>query len=443
MKLPLRLHLGEMARLATPVMLSRAGLMTMTMVNLVFLGRAEVAEVAYMAAATVPINILMIACNGMMSGTLVTSSHAVGRGDLAEAGQVWRRSLPFALVAGAVAIALGAFGERFLILTGQSTVIAAGAGQVMQVLMLSLPGNALFLTTAFFLESIKRPLPAVWAIALGNMVNVALNWALVFGHAGVPAMGAVGSALATTAARSAMALALIAYVLLMPDHRRFAVRRRPRATWRDGAAARSLGYAGGASAALEASAFGTMMLFAGWFGAATLAGYAIALNAWSVVFMLALGLGIGNAVRVGHAIGAGDRPGAREAGWVGLGVVIVVITAIAIGFALFRGPLAAIFTDEPALAGEAAAMLLMCAWVMTVDGAKMVMMSAVRATGDRWTPTSVQVVTNFGIMVPLAYGLAFPLQFGPAGLFIGMLAAVAAQLAFLLLRFVRRTAPAR
>jgi MATE family multidrug resistance protein len=439
LKLPLQAHLREMAQLATPVMLSRAGLMTMAMVNLAFLGRAGVDEVAFMAAAGVPVGILMIGCNGLMTGTLVACSHAVGRGDPGEAGQVWRRSLPFALAAGTLAIGLGAFGEAFLLATGQSAVIAAGASTVMLVLFLSLPGNALFLTTAFFLESIKRPLPAVWAIALGNVVNIALNWMLVFGHAGVPAM-AVGSALATTAARTAMALALIAYVLVMPDHRRYAVRRRPRATWRDGAPARSLGYAGGASATLEASAFGAMMLFAGWFGATALAGYAIALNAWSVVFMLALGLGIGNAVRVGHAIGAGDRPGAREAGWVGLCAVLVVMTAIAIGFALFRRPLAAIFTDEPALAAEAAVMLSMCAWVMTVDSAKVVMMSMVRATGDRWTPTYVQVVTNFGIMVPLAYALAFPLQIGPAGLFLAMLVAVAAQLAFLLYRFVRRTA---
>lgn len=438
MRQALRLHLREMGRLATPVVLSRTGIMAMALVNLAFLGRAGTEEVAFMAAAGVPVGVVLVACNGMMSGTLVGAAHALGRGAPDEAGQVWRRSLPFAVLVGALGAAVCLMGEPFLRAAGQDAALVAGAAPVLAILALSLPGNALFFATAFFLEAIKRPMPAVAAIVLANLVNAALNWLLVSGHLGAPAMGAAGSAIATSAARYAMALVLIAYVLLMGDHRRFAVRRRPAGWWRDGRPVRAVGYAAGASAGLESAAFGAMTLFAGWFGATTLAAYSIALNAWTLVFMAGIGLGIGTAVRVGHATGAGDRPAMREAGWVGLGVVASFMAAVSLCFVAFADQLAALFTDDPGLAREAAAMLAMCAWVMTIDSAKSVMLQAVRGTGDTWVPTAAQFVLVFGVMVPCAYVLAFPMGFGPAGLFLGMLAAATASLTFLAWRFRRR-----
>jgi MATE family multidrug resistance protein len=438
MHLPLRTHLAEMGRLATPVVLSRTGIMAMALVNLAFLGRAGIDEVAYMAAASVPVGVVLVACNGMMSGTLVGAAHALGRGEAQEAGQVWRRSLPFAFLVGAIGAGICLFGELVLRATGQAAAIAAGAAPVLHILGLSLPANALFFASAFFLEAIKRPMPAVAAIQLANLVNAGLNWMLVFGHLGAPALGAAGSAIATTAARCIMALALIAYVVLMPDHRRYAVRRRPEAWWRDGRMQRSVGYAAGTSSGLESAAFGAMTLFAGWFGATTLAAYAIALNAWTLMFMAGIGLGIGTAVRVGHATGAGDRRAMREAGWVGLGVVVAFMAIVALCFVVFKRPLVALFTADPTLVREAAAMLAMCAWVMTIDSAKSVMLQAVRGTGDTWIPTMAQFLLVFGVMVPSAYVLAFTLGLGPAGLFLGMLAAAIASLAFLAWRFWRR-----
>lgn len=436
MRQPLHYHLAEMARLAAPVVVSRTGLMTMAVVNLAFLGRIGVNEVAFMAAAGVPLTIIMVACNGLTTGTLVMASHAYGRSDMAEAGRVWRRSLPFAALVGFIGAILCLGGEWILRATGQDSAVAAGAAQVLHILGFSLPGNALFLTTAFFLEAIKRPMPAVAVIVVANLLNAGLNLVLVFGE---PAMGAVGSAIATSAARWFMALALVAYVLLMPGHAVYAVRDKVVRWWADSAAARQIGYASGVSAALEASAFGSMTLFAGWFGATTLAAYAIALNAWSLVFMSAIGLGIGAAVRVGHAAGAGDRPGMREAGWVALAIGFVMMAPISVSFAAFSDAIASIFTSNPGLRAGSAAMLTMCAWVMLIDSGKTVMVQAVRATGDTWVPTRAQFVLVFGVMVPSAYVLAFPLGFGPSGLFLGMLAAASGSLAFMCWRFWMRS----
>jgi MATE family multidrug resistance protein len=309
---------------------------------------------------------------------------------------------------------------------------------VLAILGLCLPGTTLFVTTTFFLEAIKRPLPGMVTILIANLLNAFLNWAFVFGNLGLPAMGAEGSALATSITRLVMAAMLIGYVLTMPGHARFAVRERPTGGWRAGAKARQMGYATGASYGLEAAAFGSMSVYAGWLGVLDLAAWSIALNAMSFVFMIAVGLGVGAAVRVGHARGRGDHRAMATSGWVGLGATFIAMGLASLGFLAFATPLARLFTGDPALMALAAATLAMASWVMVADGGQGMMLSAVRATGDTWVPTAMHFAAYFGVMIPLAWLLAFPLRLGAAGLFLGILAASVVAVSLLSWRFHRR-----
>lgn len=442
----IRHHVTELLRLSAPVIVARTGILTMSIVDVAFLGRAGAEQVAFMAIAGVAIGTMIVASIGLMVGTMVETAQAYGAGDVSECGQVWRRSLLYAAVAGAIGAVLCLFGEPLFRATGQTPEIAAGAGRVLAILGLCLPGTTLFVTTTFFLEAIKRPLPGMVTILVANLVNALLNWIFVPGNLGAPALGAEGSAIATSATRFLMAGLLIGYVLVMPDHRRYGVRARPRggwaAQWSAGAKARHMGYASGASYGLEAAAFGSMSIFAGWLGVLELAAWSIALNTMSMVFMTAVGLGVGASVRVGHARGRGDRHEMAVAGWVGLGATAVAMGIASLGFLFLNQPLARVFTEDPALLSLAAAMLAMAAWVMVVDGSQGMMLSAVRATGDTWIPTLMHFTAYFGVMIPLAWALAFPAGLGAAGLFLGILGASIVAAGLLSWRFHRRCAVA-
>lgn len=433
-------HLGDLLRLSAPVIVARTGIMTMSLVDVAFLGRVGADQVAFMAIAGVAVGTMIVGSIGLMVGTMVEASHALGAGAERECGQVWRRSLPYALAAGVAGAVLCLFGEPLFRAIGQTPEVAHGGGRVLAVLGLCLPGTTLFVTTTFFLEAIRRPLPGMVVILVANVLNAFLNWVFVLGNLGAPPMGAEGSALATSITRLAMAALLIGYVLAMPGHRRFGVRERPRDAWRAGARARHLGYATGASYALEAAAFGSMSVFAGWLGVRELAAWSIALNAMSFVFMIAVGLGVGSAVRVGHARGRGDRGAMAAAGWVGLGTTAIAMGLASLGFLVFAQPLARLFTDEPALLALAAAALAMAGWVMVADGGQGMMLSAVRATGDAWVPTAMHFASYFGVMIPLAWLLAFPLGLGMKGLFLAILAASMVAVTLLSWRFHRRCA---
>lgn len=438
---PLSRQLWELLRLSGPVIVSRTGIIAMGVVDIAFLGRAGAEQVAYMTIAGMFIGTIIVGSIGLMVGTMVEAAYAFGAGDERECGQVWRRSLPYALVVGVGGAAACILGGPFYRLTGQDPDIARGGAGVLLILGLCLPGTALFVTTTFFLEAIKRPLPGMVTILLANLLNAFLNWVFVFGHLGSPSLGAEGSAIATAVTRSAMALGLIAYVLVMADRRRFAVRERPSHPWRDGARARNMGYATGASYGFEAAAFGSMSLFAGWLGPVELAGWGIAINAMALVFMTAVGLGVGTSVRVGHARGRADRREMATAGWLGLGATSLAMGLACLGFWLLPNQLATVFTDDPALLGVGAAMLSMAAWVMVADGGQGVMLSAVRGTGDTWVPTAMHFAAYFGVMIPLAWVLTFPLGLGAAGLFLAILAASIVAVALLSWRFHRRCRP--
>lgn len=104
-----------------------------------------------------------------------------GAGEHAECGAVWRRAVLYAFTLGLAGGALCTLGEPLLLAFGQSPEIAAGGGAVMLVFGLALPPALVGIATTFFLEGIRRPLPGMIVAVLANLLNVFLNWVLVWG----------------------------------------------------------------------------------------------------------------------------------------------------------------------------------------------------------------------------------------------------------------------
>ncbi|HYE52203.1 MAG TPA: MATE family efflux transporter [Azospirillaceae bacterium] len=431
----LRRHVGDLLRLAFPVMVARAGIIMMAVVDTLFVGRAGTLELAYLGLGSTPVGVLFAIVVGLLLGTIVMTSQALGAGTPTACGAVWRQSLPYAVLVGGVVLALCLFAEPFFLLTGQDPDIARGGAEVIRVLGYGMPAAALYISTAFFLEGIKRPLPGMVAMLLANVANVGLNWALVFGHLGFPAMGAVGAAWATTTLRWATAAGLIAYVLLMRDHAVYGARGALGGWLRDGGEQRRLGYAAGLSQGLEASAFGALGLFAGLLGPLALGAYTVGLNLIAFPFMAALGLASATAVRVGEAHGAGDRREAVTAGWTGLGVTAAILAVVGVGFGVAPGAIAGAFAADAALVAAIVPLVGFSAWILVADGGQVVMASALRGRGDAWIPTALHFVSYYAVMVPVAAALAFWAGRGVLGLFEGIFVASVVSVLILSVRF--------
>ena len=432
----LRRHLTELIRLAAPVVVTRAGILTMAAVDVAMLGRTTVDQVAYHGLGVAPFVVITVTGIGLLFGTVVMTSHAVGREQFAECGPVWRRSLPYAALLGLIAAALCFCGTPFFLFTGQLEDIALGAGSVIAILGLGAPGTLMFTTTAFFLEGLRRPLPAMMVMIAANALNVLLNSVLIFGNLGFPALGADGAALSTTIVRTGMAAVLIAYVWRMRDHERYGVRL-PFGSrwWRAGAHHRRVGFPAGASYGIESVAFGAISFYAGMLGVLALASYTLQHIVFALIFMVALGIASATSVRVGIAHGREDWADRALAGWTGLGLVAVVLGGCGGILLVWPDAIAAIFTSEPSLLAATAPLIALSAYALIADGGQIVIASALRGAGETWMPTAMHVVSYVLVMIPACWIFAFPMGYGAAGLVAGIIVASVVSVTLLTIRF--------
>ena len=428
-------HVIRHLRLAIPVMLARAGLIIMISVDAIMAGRAGVGPLAHYAIALAPHILALVLGIGLLVGTVVLTAQADGAGRPADCGRVWFAALGMSCGLGLIAAIPLLWGEALLLGLGQESGLAAGGGRALHMFALGMPATLMYIATTFFLEAIGRPKVGM-AIALSaNLLNAGLNWLLITGEMGAPAMGAAGAALGTTITRWVMLFALVGYALTMRGAAGYGLRARPRGL---GSLARKLLRLGAPlsiAAGLESSCFSAAATFAGWLGEAPLAAYQIAFGVVTFVFMLAIGLSNATSIRVANAVGRHDRAGMAAAGWTGVGLIAVLAAAIGLAIALFSAEITALYSRDAPVLALAEPLLAIVAVLVVVDGIQAVFLGALRATGDVIFPTLTYGLCFWALGVPAAYLLTFEAGAGVAGLIWGIFAALVCALLALGWRF--------
>jgi len=187
----------------------------------------------------------------------------------------------------------------------------------------------------------------------------------------------------------------------------------------------------------EVGVFGLSSYFAGILGRGPLAAHNVALILASTSFQVPLGIGIAASVRVGHAIGRDDTPGARKAGFLALGMAAAFMVVTASLFLTIPHALARIFTPDPAVIAAALPLLAVAAVFQLADGAQAVASGALRGAGDTRFPFIANVAGHYAIGLPLSLGLAFGLGWGARGIWVGLSAGLFAVAILLVRRFSR------
>lgn len=429
-------HVRRTLVLAWPVILSRVGVLMMTTLDVVVVGRAGANELAYYVLGYAIIDSMVAVMAGLQLGVPVLASRSIGEGRSSLVAAIWKRGLIFSVVVGILAAVLLQGAPWFFALTGQEPDLARGGGAVMALLALSLPFIGLFLVSATTLEALEKPFHATLAVLLANGLNLALSIVFVFGFGSIPAMGAWGCALATVITSAALGNGLSLYV-------RFGLHQRARfgfgVVGKDapvsGAEQRKLGFAAGASYGLEAGAFAGITILAGLLGVIGLATMGVLFQLFALTFMISFGIAGATQVRVGNAWGRQDARGMVQAGFAGLGLSLVCSGAVSLLFVLFPAFFAGLLTtDERVLAAS----LPVMAWMvmaLLADGGQTVLNHACRGRGDTWVPTLLHLVSYWVIMLPLGWLLALRLEGGTAGLYQAILLSSLFSLAAMGLRF--------
>jgi len=418
-------------KLAIPVVFSQAGQVTVSLVDNMMVGHAGTTE---LAAASFSNSIFVL---GLLFGLGITMgiTPLVGRlyskNEKEEVASYFKNGfLLHVIVALGIILVMSVVG-LFLDQMGQPDDVAELSYSYFMVLVCSLFPLLLFFSGKQFLEGIGNTKIAM-AITLGsNLVNVVLNYLLIFGKFGFPELGLLGAGIATLIAR-----------MLMPVFLFFYLRRNKgfsgltdlaigaKLEFRKVMDLLKVGFPIGVQIVIEVLTFSFGAVMMGWIGEAQLAAHQIAIGMASFTYMISLGIGAATTIRVSHAFGVGESHEIRKTMMASLHMIVVFMSFMGIIFIFCRNLLPWMFTKDVAVIQIAADLLIIAALFQVFDGLQVALLSALRGLSDVKMPMLMAFFSYSVIGVPVSYGCAFLLGFGSIGIWIGFLVGLIAAALF-------------
>ena len=434
----LTLELTETLKLAVPIALTQLGQIAMMTTDLAFIGRLGDAAVAAAALAHTVFFVTFTFGMGLVSAVAPLAAQAFGGRNPRLVRRSLRVGLWAALLISLPMMALPFRGEQVLVALGQSPEAAALAQQYLFGLAWSILPGLCFLAIRGFMSAIHRPEPILWITLASIPANALLVYLLLYGQWGLPRLGLFGAGLATSCVNVGMLMAALWFASRHQPFRKYHILGN---IWRiDWDLMRRLVVIGtpiSVAFLLEYGLFGAAGLLMGLISTTALAAHQIALQIAAILFMVPFGIGMAATVRVGNAVGRGDAPAVKRAGFVAAGLGIVFMSAMTLAVILGRFAIAEAFLGEGINAATelTATLLLVGTTFYIADGLQTVAAGALRGMNDTRIPLLFATVSYWLIGFACSCALGFWTPLGAVGVWIGLSCGTAVYAVLLVLRF--------
>jgi MATE family multidrug resistance protein len=417
-----RTELVSCARLGMPLALGELGWMSTYIVDALMIGRLPHSAGAIAASSlgnTIYYAIVFFAIY-LLNGLETFVAQAAGRGDRTECVRMLTQSMWIVLI-GTPAVMLLTLGFGMLLPRfGISHEISQATQGYLRALVWSTAPLMLYMAIRRFLQSINRVLLITVSMITAGLVNLLFDWVFLYGRWKMPAMGIVGSGWATVVVRIWMVLVLVPGLVMAcrhmnvwPDQKMF----RP-----DGTRLKALlriGWPSGLQFSLELGISTFMSVLCARLGATLLAAHQVTLDLNAFVYMVPAGLSYAAMIRVGQAAGRNELSGVQRSTNATLLLALSYSAVAAVVFLCFARQLASLYTNDAHVVTAAVPLFWLCSALILADAAFVVQAAAFTGLGDTRTPLWVSLLCNWVVGMPVAYLLAFPLQHGVIGLWMG------------------------
>ncbi|EDL53803.1 MATE efflux family protein, putative [Vibrio mediterranei AK1] len=438
---------GALMHLSIPIILTQLATQAMGFVDTTMAGQVSAADLAAIAlGASLWIPVLLLLRGVIMALTPVVAYHRGAR-DFESISVEFFQMVWLALISSALLVAYLVSAKPILEWIGVASEIIPIASDYAFALAFGVPGIALFYTLNGFCEGMNNTKAPMIISVIGLLVNIPVNYILIYGKFGFPELGAVGCGWATSLVYWLMSGLLYSYIK-GHHHYKTIIRFtdiKPRA--KEMIHLLRLGLPIGMNIAVCGSIFAVIALLIGRIGAENVAAAQIALNISSMTYVIPMSISFGITIRVGHALGAKDEIGAIERSKIGILVAGLMSLISVTVFLLFPDWIIRLYTTDPAVSATAATLLVFTAMYQFSDALQTSSNGALRGYKDTKVPMLLAIASYWGLALPLGIVLGLTDHIVPAmgekGFWIGILTGltVAAILMLLRLRHVIKKRP--
>lgn len=393
--------------LAWPVILTFLLESLVGLIDTIMVGRLGATAVAAVGVGAQVLQAVSVAMTAVGTGTLAIVARHVGAREMKDAEHVLLQSILAAFFLSIVAIVpVIIFADEIVAAFNVDAAVAELGGGFVRFVMPSIPLSALLFVIGSALRAAgdtRTPLAIGFIV---NIINIALNYVLIFGKLGLPAMGVRGSGLATTIAFCAGALLNLAMLL-----RGRLVLHLPRRGWRpDSATIRrvlAVGYPAAAEQFLMQIGFFIYLIFAATYGTSALAGYFIGVRILALSFLPGFGFGAAASALVGQNLGSKNPQRAEHSAWMSTWLAVLLMSACGVVLYLAAEPIAKIFVDDPAVVADSVSFIHALALSQPLMAIDFTLGGALRGAGDTKFPLISVLVAFYGCRLGWAYVVTY------------------------------------
>lgn len=432
----LKTHLKENFYLAYPVMLSNLGHVTMGVSDNVMVGHLGASPLAGAGLALVAFNVLMLFGIGVSYAITPLVATANGERNDDAVVETLRHGLVINVIVGIALVGIVFVAKNILYHIEQPIQVVELAIPYLEIITVSIIPMLVFQTYKQFAEGLSNTRVAMIVIIAANVVNIGLNYSLIYGHFGMPALGLNGAGWATLLSRIFMAAAIAGYIYFYPAFGKY------RAGFSFGNYSKSLfnrmlhiGIPSGTQFIFEAAAFDFSLVMMGWLGVTTQAAHQITINMATLTYMTTAGLAAAATVRVSYFLGNRDIHNLKLAAYSLLGMAIALMSFFALIFIAGRHVLPHFYIDDAEVITVASTLLIIAGFFQISDGVQVVAVSALRGLQDVKIPSLLIFICYWVISLPLGYLLAFYFGLGPIGIWLGLLIGLSLTAIVMFVRF--------
>ncbi len=401
-------------RIAGPMFVAQMAQMGTGVVDTIMAGNYSAVDLAAIAIGYniwLPIYLLFI---GVMLGTTAIVAQDFGAGRIEQIRNALPQALWLALALGLAAAPLCYFAGPLLELMALDDTTYGKSLAYLQAVAFGIPAAALFQALRCHTQGVGIMRPFAIASVIGFIANIPLNYAFIYGKWGAPELGAAGCGWAT-AISMWLGPVLIAFYIVRAEALKpyLPPLRWARPQWAVMGEISRIGIPMGLTFFLEVAVFSLISLLIATLGNVAIAAHQIAFNIWDVAYMPLISIGSAMATRMGHAIGAGDKPGVLLAAR--CGTLITLAIALLTMLLLFTAPQAIIrvYTDDADIMLLALALIRLAALFILIDACQVAASFCLRAYKDTRYPFLVMCIAYWMITLPLGYWLGLVITDDP------------------------------